>query len=91
MTEEEIKAYKEKHYVEASNKLQSECTLYDITFDGETHQYVKWVHQYGNATTGSLSHWAGCKYCKNKKCIHRVDFDLFEEEKEDNDDDWLYN
>jgi hypothetical protein len=91
MTPDEYHEYQKQQYEKYRNELQLECTLFDITFDGETHQYVKWVHKCGNATTGSLSHWAGCKYCKNKKSIHRVDFDLFEEEKEDNDDDWLYN
>lgn len=90
MTPEEYQEYQKKHYEKDRNELQGECTLFDITFDGETHQYVKWVHPYGNATIGSLTHWAGCKYCKDKN-IHHVDFDLFNEEKKDNDDDWLYN
>lgn len=35
--------------------------LVDATVNGETHQYIK----YG--MYGGLAHWAGCKYCKEKK------------------------
>lgn len=37
--------------------------LVDICFDNETHQYVMYKDDYGK----SLSHWAGCKYCKQLK------------------------
>lgn len=39
--------------------------LLDISFNDETHQYL-YYHGYYE---GSLSHWAGCKYCEEKKKV----------------------
>jgi len=36
--------------------------LVDLTFEGESHQYVFYEKGY----EGSLSHWEGCKYCKQR-------------------------
>lgn len=36
--------------------------LVDLTFEGESHQYVFYEKGY----KGSLSHWEGCKYCKQQ-------------------------
>lgn len=58
-TPEEIRA---KH----SKWVEERCELIDITFNGETHEYVKYLDGGGDHQYGSLTHWAGCKYCKNK-------------------------
>ena len=36
--------------------------LIELTFNGETHEYVI----YRSGYSGSVSHWEGCKYCKEK-------------------------
>lgn len=41
---------------------QRNSSLTDITFNDETHEYVLFIDGY----RGSLCHWEGCKYCKNK-------------------------
>lgn len=42
--------------------VSSLATLIELTFDGETHEYVFYEKGY----EGSLSHWEGCKYCKQQ-------------------------
>lgn len=49
-----------------SKQVNERCELIDITFNGETHEYVKFLDGGGDHQYGSLTHWAGCKYCKNK-------------------------
>ena len=39
-----------------------ELEIMEITYNGETHEYLHFCAAY----EGSLSHWEGCKYCKNK-------------------------
>jgi len=41
------------------------CSLIDLTFEEETHQYVFFMVGY----EGSVSHWAGCKYCKQNNSV----------------------
>lgn len=36
--------------------------IIELTFNGETHEYVL----YDTGYRGSVSHWEGCKYCKEK-------------------------
>lgn len=49
------------------SKLVNECCeLIDITFNGETHEYVKYLEGGGDRQYGSLTHWAGCKFCKER-------------------------
>lgn len=57
-------AYEKIKHERKQQALQDDCHLYDITFNGETHEYVYFYDMEGNMTTGSLTHWAGCKYCK---------------------------
>lgn len=40
--------------------LVHKVRLYTIEFRGEKHEYVYWADGYA----GSLSHWEGCRYCK---------------------------
>ena len=78
---------------------EHKCTdgahLVDLTFNGETHEYVFWEYGFGENLRGSLSHWAGCKYCKNKEGVHRIDYDALgigsSDDNNDDDDNWLYN
>ena len=49
-----------------SKWVNEHCELIDITFNSETHEYVKFLDGGGDHQYGSLTHWAGCKYCKNK-------------------------
>lgn len=44
------------------NYVQRNSSLIEITFNDETHEYVDYIDGY----RGSMSHWAGCKYCKNE-------------------------
>jgi len=37
--------------------------LIDVEFRGERHEYVRYHSGHGR----SLSHWEGCKYCKERK------------------------
>ena len=50
---------------EKENTAQKRSTLVDITFNGETHEYVFYNRSLGDSSEGSLAHWAGCKYCKH--------------------------
>ena len=57
--------YEDPRSPDASTGLKEEfvarhTSLVDLTYDGETHQYVFFMVGY----EGSVSHWAGCKYCK---------------------------
>ena len=62
---------------ERSNKVQGHSYLVDITFNGETHEYVRFdMYEDGHAT-GSLSHWAGCKYCKEKSISSTNNYSLW--------------
>ena len=45
-----------------SSGVQSHTKLIDVTFNGETHEYVYFIGGY----QGSIAHWEGCKYCKEK-------------------------
>lgn len=46
-----------------------ELRLVTLEFNSEKHEYV-YVMKYGEYTGGvSLSHWAGCKYCKEHKHV----------------------
>jgi hypothetical protein len=45
--------------------------LVDITFEGETHQYVLYRTGRHDDASGSLTHWEGCKYCKEKQTTNK--------------------
>lgn len=47
-----------------SKQVKDRCELIDITFNGETHEYVRYLDGLGDHQYGSLTHWAGCKFCK---------------------------
>lgn len=92
MSEQE---YKRSLLQQFENSVESDCKLVDITFDGETHQYILYrtgTYVSSENSTGSLSHWAGCKYCKHHNNGYIVDtvYIYREPEVEDNSDDWLY-
>lgn len=40
--------------------------IIEITYNGETHQFIRY-HKNGNNGAGGLTHWPGCKYCKQKE------------------------
>lgn len=44
---------------------QKRSTLVDLTFNGETHEYVFYHRNFGDSSEGGLAHWEGCKYCKH--------------------------
>jgi len=68
MSPEQYEEYKKEKQSEYQNEIQDECYLIDLTFEGETHQYVLYLHgEYTDHSRGSLSHWEGCKYCKEQK------------------------
>ena len=39
---------------------QSKCYLIDLTFEGNTHQFLVYAYR-----SGAMSHWPDCKYCKH--------------------------
>lgn len=41
------------------HKITSDVSIFEVTIDGETHEYLKIYY--------GLSHWEGCKYCKQNK------------------------
>lgn len=49
-----------------SEWVKERCELIDITFNGETHEYVRYLDGYSDNQYGSLTHWAGCKFCKER-------------------------
>lgn len=60
----ERKEYEQRQHERKQQSIQDDCNLYEITFNGETHEYVYFNDEAGNWAVGSLTHWAGCKYCK---------------------------
>ena len=51
----------EQEMIEDINKqVQKQSYLIELTFDGEKHEFV-FFNGYENS---GLSHWPGCKYCK---------------------------
>lgn len=55
---------KQLHRKNTSKNVQEHSEIVDLTFDGETHEYVYFYNIAGSM--GSLTHWAGCKYCKQQ-------------------------
>jgi len=55
-----------------NTSARSHIKLVNIEFNGEVHEYVFMEYGYGK----SLSHWEGCKYCKeSKKEVNMVEYD----------------
>ena len=60
-----------------SDQVQNVSTLVELTFNGETHEYV-WYHQHtGQCGMASVAHWAGCKYCKEKDINNTNTFSIW--------------
>lgn len=49
----------------------AEYRIIELEQNGERHEYVE-AHRIG-ADGYSLSHWEGCKYCKEAKCADTVE------------------
>jgi len=41
--------------------------LVELTFHGETHQYVYYKYTSAYAASASIAHWPDCEYCKQKQ------------------------
>lgn len=60
-----------------SKMIQNEVSLIELTFNGETHEYI-WFHMdSGQYSKGSVAHWAGCKYCKEKNINNTNNYSLW--------------
>lgn len=57
--------------VKVDGKPNCSYTVVEITVNGEAHQYVK----YENGNQFSLTHWKGCKYCKEQDDEECEDYD----------------
>ena len=60
-----------------SKLIQNGVSLIELTFNGETHEYV-WLNLgVGDCSKGSVAHWAGCKYCKEKSINSTNNYSLW--------------
>ena len=57
--------------------LKEDSELYELTFNGETHEFVMWHNNEGQCAVGGLCHWPGCKYCKERNGNNEEDNWLF--------------
>lgn len=46
---------------------ENNALLFTITFNGESHEFVRYVGPQLQNTTRGIAHWPGCKYCQMQK------------------------